>query len=108
MDLLAPGAAERVHDGTAINIGTMERMRVIDAAREILRRTGVDARIETDPSQPTGPYDRVADNALARRRLDWTPRVSSGDGLDRTIAWYWAAHDRDHVRRELARRLTER
>lgn len=33
-------AAERIHDGTAINLGRMERTRVIDAAREVLRYTG--------------------------------------------------------------------
>src|SRR6185295_4706435 len=34
-------AAEVIDDGTAVNLGTMERTRVIDAARMILERTGV-------------------------------------------------------------------
>lgn len=101
-------AAERIDDGVAINIGTMERTRVIDAAREILRRTGVNARIQPDPSQPTGPYNRVADNSLARRLLGWKPRVSFSEGLDRTIRWYYTTHDRKRVARDFARRLTER
>src|SRR6185436_10667014 len=33
-------AAERIDDGTAVNLGTMERTRVADAAMEVLRRTG--------------------------------------------------------------------
>ena len=101
-------AAERVDDATAINIGTMERTRVIDAASEILRRTGVNARLEPDPSKPTGPYNRVADNALARKLLDWTPRVSFSDGLDRTIKWYYESKRADLVGRDLERLLTER
>ena len=32
-------AAEKIDNGTAVNLGTMERARVIDAAKEILRRT---------------------------------------------------------------------
>ena len=33
-------AAETTDDGTAVNVGTMERTRVIGAAREVLRYTG--------------------------------------------------------------------
>ena len=33
-------AAEKIDDGTAVNLGTMERTRVIDAVREVLRYTG--------------------------------------------------------------------
>ncbi len=101
-------AAERIHDGTAINLGTMERTSVIDAAREILRRTGVMARIQTDPTKPTGPYNRVADNALGRKLLDWAPRVTFSEGLDKTIKWYFETKNAEVVGRDLERMLTER
>lgn len=101
-------AAERVDDATAINIGTMERTRVIDAAREILNRTGVDAQIVPDPSKPTGPYNRVADNARARQLFDWVPRVSFSEGLERTIKWYYQSKRADVITRDLDRLLTER
>src|SRR2546428_13889142 len=78
-------AAERIDDATAINLGTMERIKVINAAHEILRLTGRKARIETRPNMPTGPYNRVADNSLAKRLLDWQPAVKFADGLQRTI-----------------------
>src|ERR671923_776183 len=39
-------AAEKIDDGTAVNLGTMERTRVIDAAHEVLRYTEHDAPIE--------------------------------------------------------------
>src|SRR3989442_667568 len=77
-------AAERIEDGTAVNLGTMERTRVIDAVREVLRYTGHRAEIKLRPEMPTGPVNRVADNSLARRLLDWTPRVGFMDGLHRT------------------------
>src|SRR5213082_3533217 len=48
-------AAERIDDGTAINLGTMERTRVIDAVREVLRYTGKELEIEFQPEMPTGP-----------------------------------------------------
>ena len=101
-------AAEKIDDGTAINLGTMERTRVIDAVQEVLSYTGHDAQIELHPEMPTGPMNRVADNALARRLLDWSPQVNFVDGLHRTIEWYFSTKDRDKVRDVLEERLTER
>ncbi|MEZ5921048.1 MAG: NAD-dependent epimerase/dehydratase family protein [Parvularculaceae bacterium] len=101
-------AAEKIEDGTAINLGTMERTSVLQAATMILERTGLDARIQPDPSKPTGPYNRVADNSLARRLLDWEPEVSFSDGLDRTIRWYFENHTRDELEKDFEASLTER
>jgi nucleoside-diphosphate-sugar epimerase len=101
-------AAEKIDDGTAINLGTMERTRVIDAVQEVLSYTGHDAKIELHPEMPTGPMNRVADNALASRLLEWSPQVNFVDGLHRTIEWYFSTKDRDKVRDVLEERLTER
>ena len=101
-------AAEKIDDGTAINLGTMERTRVIDAVQEVLSYTGHDAKIELHPEVPTGPMNRVADNALASRLLEWSPQVNFVDGLHRTIEWYFSTKDRDKVRDVLEERLTER
>jgi nucleoside-diphosphate-sugar epimerase len=101
-------AAEHIDDGTAVNLGTMERTRVIDAAREVLRYTGHEADIELQTDMPTGPLNRVADNALARRLLGWEPKVAFMDGLHRTIDWYFSSKDRALIASGLATRLTER
>jgi len=101
-------AAELIENATAINLGTMERIKVIEAARAIIEKAGYDATIETDPSRPTGPYNRVADNTLARDLLGWSARVGFHEGLDRTIDWYGNNHDMHEVRSELQQRLTER
>ena len=101
-------AAEKIDDGTAVNLGTMERTRVIDAVHEVLRYTGHKAEIELHPEMPTGPYNRVADNSLAKRLLGWEPQVMFMDGLRRTIDWYFSTKDRDEVRATLEHRLTER
>jgi nucleoside-diphosphate-sugar epimerase len=101
-------AAEKIEDGTAVNLGTMERTRVIDAVHEVLRYTGHTARIELRPEMPTGPLNRVADNALARKLLGWEPQMTFMDGLHQTVDWYFATKDREQVRAQLDRRLTER
>ena len=101
-------AAEKIDDGTAVNLGTMERTRVIEAVHEVLRYTGHEASIELHPEMPTGPLNRVADNSLGRKLLEWEPKVSFIDGLRRTIDWYFSTKDRVHVTGVLESRLTER
>jgi nucleoside-diphosphate-sugar epimerase len=101
-------AAEKIDDGTAINLGTMERTRVIDAVQEVLKYTGHRAEIKFLLDMPTGPLNRVADNALAKRLLGWEPRTKFVDGLHRTIDWYFKTKDRAQLRESFARKLTER
>jgi nucleoside-diphosphate-sugar epimerase len=101
-------AAERIDDGTAVNLGTMERIKVIDAAREILDYMDHDATIELHPEMPTGPYNRVAENSLAQKLLGWEPQVMFMDGLHRTIEWYISTKEQDQVSSTLEALLTER
>jgi nucleoside-diphosphate-sugar epimerase len=101
-------AAEVIEDGTAVNLGTMERTRVIDAAKEVLRHTGHNAHIHLRPEMPTGPMNRVADNSLAKKLLGWEPEMKFVDGLHRTADWYFSTKNRDSVSRILDTLLTER
>jgi len=102
-------AAEKIDDGTAVNLGTMERTRVIDAVHAVLRYTGKEhLRVELHPEMPTGPMNRVADNSLARKLLGWEPKVKFMEGLRTTIDWYYSTKDRARVAAILDCMLTER
>jgi nucleoside-diphosphate-sugar epimerase len=101
-------AAELVDDGTAVNLGTTERTRVIDAVHEILKYTGRTAEIKFLTDMPVGPRNRVASNERARRLLRWQPTVSFMDGLRKTADWYFASKDPEVVGKYLNRLLTER
>ena len=90
-------AAEKIDDGSGVNIGTTERIRVIDCARQVIELAGYDAELKTLPDKPTGPLNRVADSSLSRRVLGWQPEVRFEDGLRRTVEWYFATHERDRV-----------
>src|SRR6202041_2877344 len=46
-------AAERIEDATAVNLGTTERIKVIDAAKEVLRYMGKQAELQLHPEMPT-------------------------------------------------------
>jgi nucleoside-diphosphate-sugar epimerase len=101
-------AGEKISDGTAINLGTMERITVLECAKMVCEFTKHKADIKNRPDMPTGPLNRVADNALAKRLLGWEPKVPFREGLKRTIDWYFSSKDRKEVERIFARMLTER
>jgi nucleoside-diphosphate-sugar epimerase len=101
-------SAEKIDDGTPVNLGTMERIRVIDAVKETLRYTGHRAEIIFRRDMPTGPLNRVADNSLAKKLLDWQPEVPFIEGLHRTAEWYFGTKDRIQVEGVLQHMLTER
>ena len=101
-------AAEEINDGTAVNLGTMERIRVKDAAQMVLDNAGLKAQIRLRPEMPTGPVNRVADNALAKKLLGWEPKTSFRDGLKKTMDWYFGTKEREQVRGVLDKMLTAR
>jgi nucleoside-diphosphate-sugar epimerase len=91
-------AAKKINDGTAVNLGTMERIRVKDVAQMVLDHAGLKAKIRLRPDMPTGPLNRVADNTLAKKLLGWEPKTSFRDGLKKTMDWYFASKHREEVR----------
>jgi nucleoside-diphosphate-sugar epimerase len=101
-------AAEGIDDGTAVNLGTMERIRVVDAAAMILRRMGVEVPLKFLPDMPTGPYNRVAANRLAKELIGWEHRITFREGIVKTIDWYVNNRNPDEVRSQLQSMLTER
>jgi nucleoside-diphosphate-sugar epimerase len=101
-------AAENINDGTAINLGTMERVRVIDAAKMALEFSGQKAEIRLLPHMPTGPANRVADNRLAKKLLGWEPKTPFREGLRKTMDWYFATKKKEQVRGVLETMLTAR
>lgn len=101
-------AAEKIEDATAVNLGTMERTRVVDAVKMVLEYTGHKASLRFRPEMPTGPYNRVADNRLASKLLGWQPKVMFREGLLRTIDWYFSHKNKEEVKAILGTMLTER
>jgi nucleoside-diphosphate-sugar epimerase len=101
-------AAEKIDDGTAVNLGTMERIRVSEAAQMILEYMEVEVPLRFRPEMPTGPYNRVASNRRAKELLGWEPQFPFRQGIRRTIDWYVGERDPNQVRDNLESMLTER
>ncbi len=101
-------AGEKIDDGTPVNLGTMERVRVIDAVNMVMEFTGHKADVKLLRDMPTGPLNRVADNSLAKKLMGWEPKTPFREGLKRTIDWYYQTKNRAQVESIFKRMLTER
>lgn len=101
-------AAEKINDGTAVNLGTMERVRVLDAVNMVTEYAGYKPQIKLRRDMPTGPINRVADNSLAKKLLGWEPKTPFREGLLKTMDWYFASKQKEEVRDVLETMLTAR
>ncbi len=71
-----------------INIGNPDEVTMIELAARIKRLTGSMSPIEFVDLPTDDPKRRCPDITRAGERLGWTPRVSSDEGLTRTLQWY--------------------
>jgi NAD dependent epimerase/dehydratase len=86
---LGAGIADVV--GEEINLGTGTAISIGELAGKILALIGRSLPVITEDERKRPEKSEVgrllSDNALARRKLGWSPRVSLDEGLARTIAW---------------------
>jgi UDP-glucose 4-epimerase len=102
-------AVERIEDASAVNIGTAEHIKIIDAVRLIFAQAGFTPKdLNFDLTKPVGVFSRAADLTYTRAQLDWEPATSFAEGLQRTIDWYNLSHDREQVAARLGVLLMER
>lgn len=70
-----------------INIGSERLVTINELADMIIRISGKRITKTYDLSAPQGVRGRNADITLARKKLDWEPRVSLESGLTKTYEW---------------------
>lgn len=71
-----------------VNIGNPQEITIREFAEEIIRLTGTRQKIVYKPLPEDDPRQRQPDISLAKRLLDWEPRVSRSEGLERTYAYF--------------------
>jgi nucleoside-diphosphate-sugar epimerase len=69
-----------------VNLGNPTEYTVLQLAQMILDATGSRSPVAFEALPQDDPRQRQPDIALARRLLDWEPRVPVREGLARTIA----------------------
>ncbi len=71
-----------------VNLGNPETCSMLELAEKILRLTGSRSKIIFKPLPVDDPRQRKPDITLARKCLQWAPRVPLEDGLKETIAYF--------------------
>ena len=78
-------------EGQTFNLGTGTEIRVGELAEKIMQLAGRQVEIQVEALRMRPDKSEVmrliSDNSLARKALDWTPRVSLDVGLGRVIEW---------------------
>jgi len=71
-----------------VNIGNPDEMTIRTLAERIVALTGSSSRIVERPLPVDDPRVRQPDITRARTILEWEPKVSLDEGLDRTLAYF--------------------
>jgi UDP-glucose 4-epimerase len=81
-------AAEKIADGTAVNLGWDKRYKIKDVVSMILEICGHRPdKLVFDKSKPEGPFSRALDISLAKKLMGWEPKIDLKDGLTMTVNW---------------------
>lgn len=71
-----------------VNIGNPNEFTIMELAQQIIRLTGSKSKILRMPLPPDDPSQRQPDISLARKELNWSPKVELEDGLLKTIDYF--------------------
>jgi dTDP-glucose 4,6-dehydratase len=71
-----------------VNIGNPDEITIKDFAEEIIKLTGTSQKIIHKPLPKDDPTQRQPDISLAKKLLDWEPRVSRSEGLKITYDYF--------------------
>lgn len=71
-----------------VNLGNPKEIKIIELAESILKFTGSKSKIMFRPLPEDDPVRRRPDITLAKKKLNWQPRVSLEEGLKETIQYF--------------------
>jgi len=71
-----------------VNIGNPNEFTILQLAEMILRMTGSKSKIVYEPLPSDDPVQRQPDISLARKELNWSPKIQMEEGLLRTIQYF--------------------
>jgi UDP-glucuronate decarboxylase len=71
-----------------VNIGNPGEFTMLELAQMIIQKTGSKSKIVHMPLPADDPMQRRPDISLAKKVLDWEPKIALDEGLDKTIAYF--------------------
>jgi dTDP-glucose 4,6-dehydratase len=73
---------------TPVNIGNPTEWTILECAQEVLAVTGANVEIVFKPLPQDDPARRRPDITLARTLLQWEPKISLREGLERSLPYF--------------------
>ena len=71
-----------------VNIGNPHEITINNFAQEIIRLTGTKQKITYKPLPENDPLQRQPDISLAKKLLNWEPKIDRKLGLQKTFAYF--------------------
>jgi UDP-glucuronate decarboxylase len=71
-----------------VNLGNPGEFTIRELAELVLEITGSKSRLVNKPLPADDPRQRQPDISLAKKRMDWSPKVRLEAGLEKTIAYF--------------------
>ncbi len=71
-----------------INVGNPVEFTMIELAEKVIALTGSSSKLTHEPLPKDDPAQRRPDISLAKKELDWEPKIQIEEGLKRTIEWF--------------------
>jgi UDP-glucuronate decarboxylase len=71
-----------------VNIGNPNEYTILQLAEKVIELTGSKSKIIRMPLPPDDPSQRQPDISLAKKELDWTPKIQLEEGLIKTVEYF--------------------
>ncbi|HFB68046.1 MAG TPA: NAD-dependent epimerase/dehydratase family protein, partial [Calditrichae bacterium] len=71
-----------------VNLGNPAEFTILELAELVIELTGSKSKIKYLPKPQDDPVQRQPDITLAKRKLNWEPRIPLREGLEKTIAYF--------------------
>lgn len=71
-----------------VNVGNPNEFTILELAQKIIKLTGSTSKIIYKPLPSDDPMQRQPDISLAKKELDWSPKVQLDEGLMHTINFF--------------------
>ncbi|UCH12388.1 MAG: SDR family oxidoreductase [Candidatus Omnitrophota bacterium] len=71
-----------------VNIGNPDEITILELAKRIIELTSSKSKIAYKPLPADDPKVRRPDITLAKKKLNWQPKVNLEEGLKKTIDWF--------------------
>ena len=78
----------RSSEDRPVNMGNPHEMSVLEIAGMIIELSGSGSELVHEPLPQDDPRRRCPDITRAREVLGWEPRVSTREGLEKTLGWF--------------------